>query len=384
MSGIVAAIAASAPSNPSRPLLSDDFLSDTSIYWERAGESVDGTYTVTGGSLVYTVGAGDGAQPRIVLRLDAVTAGERYRATIPAATGTVSQRETYISADGGDAGERLTSVAQNAALSQTFVVPANFGDGMVWVVLRAGTGAAAGETVGIASWGLTLEPYVATGRDILDFDGVDDYVSFAAPAAQAAETISLDIKLPADMAEGTSNVLYCQSWTQVSIEAQREVGASEAFLFAYGYVDNTVFNEHLNTYANSGNTGVPFPLGEWRRYTLTRTNGSPGAWAEYLDGEQIRTGTTSGTLFDDGDTGLFGGYNNTATGVSLLAPARVQIANVRHWSRVLTEAELRDQENTTAGLIGEWLMDEGTGSTVTDSGGSSDGTIIGATWTTEP
>jgi hypothetical protein len=91
ISGILAALgpgAASGPPNATVPY-SDDFSSLTfspanGFFGEAAEQVVDGVASIdTGaGELVYTAGAGDGAQPRIVRAIN-VTPGEWYRAEAP-------------------------------------------------------------------------------------------------------------------------------------------------------------------------------------------------------------------------------------------------------------------------------------------------------------
>ena len=137
-----------ATSDPApRMLYGDDFAADSSGEWSLGQDAVDGTKGVAGGSLVYTKGAGDGLRPRIVRAL-AVTASTQYRVVVPAPTGTANRKETWIStASNGDFGAAITTITVNAALDETFtpsVTP-------VYLVMRAGTDSAAGETVAISS-----------------------------------------------------------------------------------------------------------------------------------------------------------------------------------------------------------------------------------------
>ena len=137
----------------------DDFSADTSDEWAYAGQAVDGTISVVSGSLRYTVGAGDGAQPRIAREIPVIK-GRKYRIELPAPTGTVGAREMWVSSDGGSFVDALTTVASNAALDEEFTAPIG-GFGVVWIVVRAGTGNSAGETVEISEAKLTLIPDLA-------------------------------------------------------------------------------------------------------------------------------------------------------------------------------------------------------------------------------
>lgn len=60
-------------------LYEDAFDSDTSGEWNRGTESVDGTLTVSGGQLISTKGASDGANPRWVRPINGLTIGKLYR-----------------------------------------------------------------------------------------------------------------------------------------------------------------------------------------------------------------------------------------------------------------------------------------------------------------
>ena len=129
----------------------DGFSTDTSGEWSLGIEAVDGTKTVTLGSLVYTKGAGDGLRPRIVRAVD-VKVGNKYNISIPAPTGTATRKELWVSENStGGFNEAITPVVNNEALEATFIarVPT------VYVVVRAGTDSATGETVSIGSVLLT-------------------------------------------------------------------------------------------------------------------------------------------------------------------------------------------------------------------------------------
>jgi hypothetical protein len=65
-----------------------------------------------------------------------------------------------------------------------------------------------------------------------------------------------------------------------------------------------------------------------------------------------------------------------------------ELADIRVYDDVLTADEIKylytngDQgsDPTTANLVSQWLLDEGTGTTATDNAGSNNGTITSATW----
>ena len=63
--------------------------------------------------------------------------------------------------------------------------------------------------------------------------------------------------------------------------------------------------------------------------------------------------------------------------------------NFEIWNKALTQSEIQSYmtsppNGNEAGLVGYWNFNEGSGSTVTDlSGNGNDGTINGATWSTD-
>lgn len=133
-------------------LYDDEFPTDTSAQWLLGQDAIDGTKTVTGGSLVYTVGAGDGVRPRLV-RAVTVVIGTTYRVQMDQVKGTAPVRESWVStsATGGFA-EAITPVATTGQpLDETFVATTT----TVYLVIRAGTGSAPGNTItlGAASLG---------------------------------------------------------------------------------------------------------------------------------------------------------------------------------------------------------------------------------------
>lgn len=147
----------------------DGFNEDTSSEWALGVEAVDGTKTVTGGKLRYTKGAGDGARPRIV-RAVKVKKGRTYTVSIPAPTGTATRKELWVST--GSAGQfedAITSVVNNAALEETFVAPAS----VIYIVVRAGTNSATGETVEIDSSSIVRDNFADLTRRTYFFEALE-------------------------------------------------------------------------------------------------------------------------------------------------------------------------------------------------------------------
>lgn len=121
-----------------------DFTTTTDKGWGLGFDTVDGTITRVSGSLIFTVGANDGTNPRMV-RAIPVTFGQTYSLVIPAPAGTAVNKQIYVSteSDGGVDSAIFTPI-ENAAVDTTFVAPSS----MVYLTVRARTGAT-GETVSI-------------------------------------------------------------------------------------------------------------------------------------------------------------------------------------------------------------------------------------------
>lgn len=68
------------------------------------------------------------------------------------------------------------------------------------------------------------------------------------------------------------------------------------------------------------------------------------------------------------------------------------LSKVRIWNRALTSDEVAalyaadslPANGTSGRLVGQWLLNDGAGNVASDSAGSHNGTIFGATWTTDP
>ena len=97
----------------------------------------------------------------------------------------------------------------------------------------------------------------------------------------------------------------------------------------------------------------------------------------YLDGVEVASESLSGTVTAANDFYILRLAQNYAD---------MYVSDVRVWNVARTQTEIQDNMYTQlsgdeAGLVHLYKLDEGTGTTATDSAGTNDGTITGASWT---
>jgi len=118
----------------------------------------------------------------------------------------------------------------------------------------------------------------------------------------------------------------------------------------------------------------------WQQVGVTST--AAGANALYRDGEQIASDTDTAYTASNSASELGIGYSSVAGGRYFDG----EMAQVLFFNVALTEEQIREiyavgYENANVPTaVSYWKLDEGTGTTATDSVGSNDGTITGATW----
>jgi len=130
---------------------------------------------------------------------------------------------------------------------------------------------------------------------------------------------------------------------------------------------------------------ISIPLNQWTHVVATY-NGSQDPKI-YINGVSVYVehhGTTPSSLLSfTADASI--GYDIDGDRWPFIG----DIADVRIYNDVLSDSEIEYINNGgtsganpgTANLVNQWLLDEGEGLTVTDSGsGSNDGTLDGATW----
>lgn len=158
------------------------------------------------------------------------------------------------------------------------------------------------------------------------------------------------------LAIGTSDV------TTLTIEVGSTAGSGALPAGVYGYDSN-----------GHNSTAKYLPVSEWHHLAASKTGTTVNV---YLDGVLIKSGT--GAAATVSGTVVIGAVSGEGC-VGIVDDAMV-------WTRALSTAEvlalsLGNQPSAT-NLVGWWKMDEGTGTSLTDSSGNANtGTITGATFT---
>ncbi|SVE46472.1 uncharacterized protein METZ01_LOCUS499326, partial [marine metagenome] len=200
----------------------------------------------------------------------------------------------------------------------------------------------------------------------LDFDGVDDYV------ATASNISELDI----------TGDITIQSWVNVSSlpsEWTRFVGKGYNNSRTYGLWLSTSGKLLLQTYGGgqvnlSSNTALQ--TGAWYHILATKSGNTATI---YVNGVATGTATFSGTANSSTDPLTFGKNTDHTRYPGLLDEVAI-------WDKGLSAAEVTTLYNSGGGLdassnsgnynsannlVGYWKMDDGSGTSLTDSSGNS-------------
>lgn len=200
-------------------------------------------------------------------------------------------------------------------------------------------------------------------RPVLSFDGVDDYVDI--PASSVFNVNNLTI-------EGYVKLITYNN----RIDSLLRVEGQSSWLYELAN-----YNGGINFFIHDGTTsyeciGSKPPLNVYKHWACTYDGSTMKV---YLDG--ILENSVSYT----------GGINMITTAVYIAKVGtyytNAQIFELRVWNTARTQQQIQDNMNkrltgTETGLIAYYKLDEGTGTIATDSAGTNNGTIYGATWTT--
>ena len=128
---------------------------------------------------------------------------------------------------------------------------------------------------------------------------------------------------------------------------------------------------------------------EMRTYVVYVDGSGAGKCDEYINGTKV--GATHSVDYT-GDTSTPNGSITIGNGASGSLGCGSSLDEPRIWKRALTATEVSDLyyngltrgSAMSTGLVGEWLFNEGSGTTALDTSGSgNNGTITGATYTTD-
>jgi hypothetical protein len=223
------------------------------------------------------------------------------------------------------------------------------------------------DTVATAAGDLVLK-----NNPALSFDGVDDYVGIADAAKLNVDYITMEAWVyVADYAFVSSHAIIMNKENSYEWGIEKTTGKLMAAI--------------QPNWAWLGSMVVP--TGQWNHVAVTWDGTNLKL---YLNGtEEIITPTNAGVISDT-TNGLGIGARGLATNGASGANSyfKGQMDEVRLWNNARTAAEISSDKNkeltgTEAGLVGYWKLNEAAGTNCADSSTTpSNGTIYGATWTT--
>ena len=199
--------------------------------------------------------------------------------------------------------------------------------------------------------------------DVLSFDGSGDYV-------EVSDDNSLDI---------TGNITL-SAWINPNVPMNTGgdiwnsiVWKEQSYILYYDQSDDKV----AAYFYGVGGTVKWTAQSGWH-YVVATYDGSKTRL--FVDGSLIGTSSNTGTI----DTTS----NPVGIGANAIDSDRDydgEISDVRIWDIARTQSEIQNDMNNRlngdeTGLVAYYKLDEGTGTTATDSAGSNDGTINGASW----
>jgi len=203
---------------------------------------------------------------------------------------------------------------------------------------------------------------------VLNFDGVDDYVTIPSFDNSANLTVEMWVGF------NSLNDNWLISKRDVNTHEQWQIihynGALGAYIFAG--TSNSVIGEVLYSSISAG-----------QKYHIAfTTNGVSGGFVNlYVDGAEVGTASLSS------DMHLY--TLDTIIGARPWSLSKGNhdgfIDDIRIWDTVRTQQEIQNNMHkkltgSETGLIAYYKMNEGNGTTIIDSAGTNNGTIYGATW----
>ena len=217
-------------------------------------------------------------------------------------------------------------------------------------------------------------PVAADDRPGLTFDGVDDIVQLGSDSSlEMTNTMTMEAWFrPTNFPSSNYGMI-------LNKEGEYEVGI---------FPDGTIRWGFSNTDPGWSwhDTGHVVTLNEWTHVAVTYDNGTI---ITYVDGSPVDTYNGSGSIGDSHallDDLLIGGRSNNPTGKYFEG----SIGEVRIWNTVRTGGEISTNYDlllvgNESGLVGNWRLREGSGTTATDlSSSGNDGTLGGGMAAQEP
>ena len=262
--------------------------------------------------------------------------------------------------------------------------------------LNEGTGTTVTDSVGSLTgtltngptWQTQVAPRLRPDRDVaprakaysLSFDGSDDYVSIGNPSAYAVGssgtfTLTAWVKTSSTAADLSVVCIGTLGGPRMTIFANSGTGGA-----GVGSIEGDFRTDAATRIEAFTSSSFGFNSGTWRHVGLTRE--SDGKARLYVDGVLAATssgGSTGAITPTDARIGHFSGY------VAGFMSGTVK--DVRFYNSALSAANIRTLVigGDVSGTVGKWELNEGTGTTATDTGsGGNNGTLTnGPTWSTD-
>jgi|GEM_PF-1467261 len=209
-----------------------------------------------------------------------------------------------------------------------------------------------------------------TGRTGLLFDGVDDYVYIG-------DAPGLDITGPITFEAWVRNAA---PFNDAPILAKENSGGRQQYWFGVFYGHFGILLGNGTGWGLSARSSGSILPDTWT-HLASVWNGT--TWYNYQDGMLVGTGSYSSGSLPVGDEpltiGINSGYDFTRYSGYL--------SDVRLWSVARTEAQIREnmcELSDATGLVGRWLLNDGSGQTAADASGNGFDGRLGAVATPDP
>jgi hypothetical protein len=201
-------------------------------------------------------------------------------------------------------------------------------------------------------------------RDVLSFDGVNDYINISPVETGNQFTIEVWCSPKENVGEILNYFIDSSSGRFIFATKNNHTGIGWSVYASSSWVQ----------FQNSVNFGV------WQHIALV-FDGIAGEASLYINGEHTATKTVSSTNIG-GITHIGKQYSSSSNYI------QGTFLDLRIWEGLKTQTEIQTNMHKTltgseTGLVAYYKLDEGTGTTAIDSAGNNDGTIYGATWQNE-
>ena len=230
---------------------------------------------------------------------------------------------------------------------------------------------------------------------VLHFDGVNDYATKGQPSTLGSNTFTIEGWIlweggGVTASSGSGGVTGIPLIAKGFGEGDDPVNGTNIdanYFLAIAATTNVLAADFEST-ANSSNHPVfgttPITTGVWHHVAATYDGNT---WALYLDGNLDATSVSGATPRGDSiqHFGIGAAFNSTGVAAGAFQGL---IHDVRVWnnarSQVLIQAGMNQMITSGGGLLGSFVLDEGSGTNANDAtGNGNDANIVGAAWTSE-